>query len=109
MLIGYGRMDCLIYIWGICLNMELLLNSVIPCLLLQLFYSCWFLHILTAMIVSVTWGLQLLVDFYFCYVFYHRPLKAFDLVKDRDTGSSKGYGFCVYQVCRSSFYDEVEV
>ena len=26
------------------------------------------------------------------------PLKAFDLVKDRDTGNSKGYGFCVYQV-----------
>ncbi|XP_019106676.2 splicing factor U2af large subunit B isoform X2 [Beta vulgaris subsp. vulgaris] len=25
------------------------------------------------------------------------PLKAFDLVKDRDTGNSKGYGFCVYQ------------
>ncbi|CAM6048654.1 unnamed protein product [Sphagnum compactum] len=25
------------------------------------------------------------------------PLRAFDLVKDRDTGNSKGYGFCVYQ------------
>lgn len=25
------------------------------------------------------------------------PLKGFDLVKDRDTGNSKGYGFCVYQ------------
>lgn len=24
-------------------------------------------------------------------------LKAFDLVKDRETGNSKGYGFCVYQ------------
>nr|XP_024400967.1 splicing factor U2af large subunit B-like isoform X6 [Physcomitrium patens] len=24
-------------------------------------------------------------------------LRAFDLVKDRDTGNSKGYGFCVYQ------------
>lgn len=24
-------------------------------------------------------------------------LRAFDLVKDRETGSSKGYGFCVYQ------------
>lgn len=28
----------------------------------------------------------------------HSPLRAFDLVKDRDTGNSKGYGFCVYQV-----------
>lgn len=27
-----------------------------------------------------------------------RPLRGFDLVKDRDTGNSKGYGFCVYQV-----------
>ncbi|RVX08492.1 Splicing factor U2af large subunit B [Vitis vinifera] len=26
------------------------------------------------------------------------PLRGFDLVKDRDTGNSKGYGFCVYQV-----------
>ncbi|KAL8152159.1 hypothetical protein V2J09_009919 [Rumex salicifolius] len=25
------------------------------------------------------------------------PLKGFDLVKDRDTGNSKGYGFCSYQ------------
>lgn len=25
------------------------------------------------------------------------PLKGFDLVKDRDTGNSKGYGFCVYK------------
>ncbi|KAK9681919.1 hypothetical protein RND81_10G036900 [Saponaria officinalis] len=25
------------------------------------------------------------------------PLKAFDLVKDRESGNSKGYGFCVYQ------------
>ncbi|KAJ6725031.1 RNA-BINDING PROTEIN [Salix viminalis] len=25
------------------------------------------------------------------------PLRGFDLVKDRDTGNSKGYGFCVYQ------------
>lgn len=25
------------------------------------------------------------------------PLRAFELVKDRETGSSKGYGFCVYQ------------
>ncbi|GBG62095.1 hypothetical protein CBR_g28571 [Chara braunii] len=25
------------------------------------------------------------------------PLRAFDLVRDRDTGNSKGYGFCVYQ------------
>lgn len=25
------------------------------------------------------------------------PLGAFDLVKDRETGNSKGYGFCVYQ------------
>lgn len=27
-----------------------------------------------------------------------RPLRGFDLVKDKDTGNSKGYGFCVYQV-----------
>lgn len=33
-----------------------------------------------------------------------RPLRAFDLVKDRDTGNSKGYGFCVYQV-RSAHED----
>jgi splicing factor U2AF subunit len=26
------------------------------------------------------------------------PLRAFDLVKDRDTGNSKGYGFCIYEV-----------
>jgi splicing factor U2AF subunit len=26
------------------------------------------------------------------------PLRGFDLVKDRDTGNSKGYGFCIYQV-----------
>ncbi|XP_020241585.1 splicing factor U2af large subunit A-like isoform X2 [Asparagus officinalis] len=25
------------------------------------------------------------------------PLRGFDIVKDRDTGNSKGYGFCVYQ------------
>ncbi|GAB2298687.1 hypothetical protein Dimus_032759 [Dionaea muscipula] len=25
------------------------------------------------------------------------PLKGFDLVKDRETGNSRGYGFCVYQ------------
>eukprot|EP01018_Ginkgo_biloba_P021154 Gb_01836 [translate_table: standard] len=25
------------------------------------------------------------------------PLRAFDLVKDRETGNSKGYGFCLYQ------------
>lgn len=25
------------------------------------------------------------------------PLRGFNLVKDRDTGNSKGYGFCVYQ------------
>ncbi|KAJ7562568.1 hypothetical protein O6H91_03G074700 [Diphasiastrum complanatum] len=25
------------------------------------------------------------------------PLRAFDLVKDRDTGTSKGYAFCIYQ------------
>ncbi|KAJ0502397.1 putative RNA recognition motif domain, U2 snRNP auxilliary factor, large subunit, splicing factor [Helianthus annuus] len=25
------------------------------------------------------------------------PLRGFDLVKDRDTGNSKGYGFCVYE------------
>ncbi|XP_057794927.1 splicing factor U2af large subunit A-like isoform X2 [Salvia miltiorrhiza] len=25
------------------------------------------------------------------------PLRGFDLVKDRDTGNSKGYGFCFYQ------------
>ncbi|CAM6041301.1 unnamed protein product [Sphagnum compactum] len=25
------------------------------------------------------------------------PLRAFDLVKDRDTGNSKGYGFCIYE------------
>ncbi|XP_011013810.1 PREDICTED: splicing factor U2af large subunit A-like isoform X2 [Populus euphratica] len=25
------------------------------------------------------------------------PLRGFDLVKDRDTGNTKGYGFCVYQ------------
>ncbi|XP_048446978.1 splicing factor U2af large subunit B-like isoform X3 [Pyrus x bretschneideri] len=25
------------------------------------------------------------------------PLRGFDLVKDNDTGNSKGYGFCVYQ------------
>ncbi|CAL5412209.1 unnamed protein product [Camellia sinensis] len=25
------------------------------------------------------------------------PLRGFDLVKDRDTGNSKGYGFCVYK------------
>lgn len=25
------------------------------------------------------------------------PLRGFDLVKDRDTGNSKGYGFCLYQ------------
>lgn len=35
-------------------------------------------------------------DIIFCI--YHSPLRAFDLVKDRDTGNSKGYGFCVYQV-----------
>ncbi len=29
---------------------------------------------------------------------WFRPLRGFDLVKDRDTGNSKGYGFCVYQV-----------
>ncbi|KAJ0082075.1 hypothetical protein Patl1_10785 [Pistacia atlantica] len=28
---------------------------------------------------------------------YCRTLRGFDLVKDRDTGNSKGYGFCVYQ------------
>lgn len=33
----------------------------------------------------------------------YRPLRGFDLVKDRDTGNSKGYGFCVYQVCRILF------
>ena len=27
-----------------------------------------------------------------------RPLRGFDLVKDRETGNSKGYAFCVYQV-----------
>lgn len=27
-----------------------------------------------------------------------RPLRGFDLVKDKDTGNSKGYGFCIYQV-----------
>lgn len=27
-----------------------------------------------------------------------RPLKGFDLIKDRETGSNKGYGFCVWQV-----------
>ncbi|BBH07902.1 U2 snRNP auxilliary factor, large subunit, splicing factor [Prunus dulcis] len=26
-----------------------------------------------------------------------RPLRGFDLVKDRETGNSKGYAFCVYQ------------
>ncbi|GAB2231419.1 hypothetical protein Droror1_Dr00010425 [Drosera rotundifolia] len=26
-----------------------------------------------------------------------RPLKGFDLVKDRETGNSRGYGFCVYR------------
>ncbi|KAL6542858.1 hypothetical protein OROHE_010378 [Orobanche hederae] len=26
-----------------------------------------------------------------------RPLRGFDLVKDRDTGNSKGYGFCIYK------------
>ncbi|OAY68690.1 Splicing factor U2af large subunit B, partial [Ananas comosus] len=26
-----------------------------------------------------------------------RPLRGFDVVKDRETGNSKGYGFCVYQ------------
>ncbi|KAI7983009.1 Splicing factor U2af large subunit B [Camellia lanceoleosa] len=26
-----------------------------------------------------------------------RPLRGFDLMKDRDTGNSKGYGFCVYK------------
>jgi len=31
-----------------------------------------------------------------------RPLRGFDLVKDRDTGNSKGYGFCVYQVTLKS-------
>ncbi|KAI8029881.1 Splicing factor U2af large subunit B, partial [Camellia lanceoleosa] len=25
------------------------------------------------------------------------PLRGFDLVKDRDTENSKGYGFCVYK------------
>ncbi|KAL7142718.1 hypothetical protein ABFS83_08G142600 [Erythranthe nasuta] len=25
------------------------------------------------------------------------PLRGFDLVKDRDTGNSKGYGFCIYK------------
>lgn len=35
-----------------------------------------------------------------CCALPGRPLRAFDLVKDRDTGSSKGYGFCVYQVRR---------
>lgn len=30
---------------------------------------------------------------------YCRPLRGFDLVKDRDTGNSKGYGFCMYKVC----------
>ena len=25
------------------------------------------------------------------------PLRGFDLVKDRETGNSKGYAFCVYQ------------
>nr|KAJ0191713.1 hypothetical protein LSAT_V11C800389840 [Lactuca sativa] len=25
------------------------------------------------------------------------PLRGFDLVKDRDTGNSKGYGLCVYK------------
>ncbi|KAK7327907.1 hypothetical protein VNO77_22000 [Canavalia gladiata] len=25
------------------------------------------------------------------------PLRAFDLVRDKDTGNSKGYGFCIYQ------------
>ncbi|KAJ4850780.1 hypothetical protein Tsubulata_013831 [Turnera subulata] len=25
------------------------------------------------------------------------PLRSFDLVKDRETGNSKGYGFCIYQ------------
>lgn len=36
----------------------------------------------------------------FDVVFFVRRshLRAFDLVKDRDTGNSKGYGFCVYQV-----------
>ena len=35
------------------------------------------------------------------FFMYHSPLRAFDLVKDRDTGNSKGYGFCVYQVFSS--------
>ncbi|XP_061375535.1 splicing factor U2af large subunit B-like isoform X2 [Gastrolobium bilobum] len=25
------------------------------------------------------------------------PLRAFDIVRDKDTGNSKGYGFCIYQ------------
>jgi len=33
-----------------------------------------------------------------------RPLRGFDLVKDRDTGNSKGYGFCVYQVSEFKHY-----
>lgn len=42
-------------------------------------------------------------NLFVCFVF-PRPLRGFDLVKDRDTGNSKGYGFCVYQVCLSRHF-----
>jgi splicing factor U2AF subunit len=35
-----------------------------------------------------------------------RPLRGFDLVKDRETGNSKGYAFCVYQVYRLFVYPQ---
>jgi len=43
---------------------------------------------------SVWWGSEVPFE----YICWCRPLRGFDLVKDRDTGNSKGYGFCIYQV-----------
>jgi hypothetical protein len=55
----------------------------------------------TFLLILVVWMLlwlgALLIQMFFCLPWF-RPLRGFDLVKDRDTGNSKGYGFCVYQV-----------
>ena len=48
--------------------------------------------------------IEIFVYINFKYVCFHRPLRGFDLVKDRETGNSKGYAFCVYQVMLSTSF-----
>ena len=56
---------------------------------------------------NFTWFSTMLIDLLYKHKpeymwWYHlthcSPLRNFDIVRDKDTGNSKGYGFCIYQV-----------